>query len=509
MLLNDHQITLFYFFDTLCEPHSICQKDIKQALPPFTLTGRQDTVIWEQHTYNLGRDLIKPIHMLFHNKHNRQIQSWQLRAPLLQQLNHDRGANTLQLFFRQSAIQRLGQAGQTQANKPATVQLVLKKILYHQFQTGSGVASVSLEIKMDHYTDHQALLLETLHSLARFNQIKLPGCKQKISLGELIRQLLQARTANSSRLKRIASVLNSLFQGKATPARTLAKSYRRVYTHCYLQIRQDQQDELENYKKLLKKISLHHVNDYHTSEDGHSLEIIQEFDNILHGIAQEGAASLLLLKPDSPEFLRDYKNKTLQPAYIPIHLLCFHTEHALHQLAAHMPAWSQQQKQLEHDQHSLLLFQLHYFHPVVSRISTHNLVYDAINKIKKLDKQHHSLDQKSQIISRLISARRQYNYCKIAAFGVAAASYLTSFSIIKESMEAAQEWHSLKTSLPQLAETLHHYTGTISLTGSLLAGIIIYLLVRRHCPYTQGNHAHSATHHALEALHKRHPLQHK
>jgi hypothetical protein len=173
--------------------------------------------------------------------------------------------------------------------------------------------------------------------------------------------------------------------------------------------------------------------------------------------------------------------------------------------------------ELEQYQLQLLNFELNFFHPVISLIEAHNYLYHSLIKVKHLDQQHAQITANSQTISQLIADNiqqqkdkqaneRNCRYCKIAQIGVAAAAYLTSFSIIKEALDVVQHDHWFATSCLVCTQYLQHHIGVTSLVGAILAALITYYLARRHCAHAAQHHAHGPADHAYHAVHTIHRL---
>lgn len=477
--INDHRITLFYFFNHHCPIQDISDKNLAQ-LPLIKSQGKP---LWEAHKYNLSKDLISPIHQLFH-KQNKSITSWQFNKQNLRQLNQSQ----ITLTLRNRSQQRLKQ----NQDSTAPIQLSLEQLLHHQFSSGFSITSLELKLHCNKQAPTLLQLNESVAALARFNKLQLKDNNSDYTLGQLI-QLLHGETSSEKEKK----------ENKA----------KRVYTHSYIQIKNQSLLEEQQSQDIINRLALHYTSDYQLKNTQGRVEIIQDYHNVSHAFALEGSSTLVQLQEDSPEILQDYKNKVIRPAQQPIHLLAFHLENAMQQYQQLTSYWINQPQKLKKDakilsdiENQLRNFKLNFFYPIISRINSHNQMQQKLYHIKQLDTQFNHLGKNTEMINQLIKQQHQTRYCKLASFGIAAAGYLTSFSIIKEGIEALNEWQAFKQAAPHIAENLHHYTRSISLGESLITFFIIWFFARRHCKHSD-HHSHSASHHALEALHKRHPLE--
>ncbi len=477
--INDHRITLFYFFDHHCPVENLNSNSITF---PVSFSAKPQP-LWENHSYNLNKDLISSIHQLFHYN-NHSIKSWHFSKQYLRSVNQ---AN-IQLQLRKRSKQRLQQTQDDEKNTASSIRLIFEQLLHHKFRSGFSIACLELKL-----SSKQQLTLtqlnETVSALARFNKLKLNNSNNTYSLGQLIR----------------------LLHGESTSEKDKAK---RVYTHSYLQTNNNTPFTEQHSQDIISRLALHYTSDYQIKNTQGRVETIDDYHNVTHALAQEGSATLVQLNSnDAPEILKNYKNAVIRPAHQPIHLLAVHLENAMQQYQKLTSYWINQPKKLKKHthiladiEHQLRNFRLNFFHPIISHINSHNQMQQKLYRVKQLDAQFNHLGKNTDIISQLIKHQHQTRYCKLASFGVAAAGYLTSFSIIKEGIESLNEWQILKQAAPHITENLHHYTRSLSLVGSLIIFLCIWIIAHRHCKHSD-HHSHGASHHALEALHKRHPLE--
>ncbi len=477
--LHDNRITLFYFFNHHCPVDSLKSSALVDESPLHT-NPKQTQLLWQNHAYNLSKDFIPPIHDLFHKHPDAAIQTWQLEKQQQRKLNQCK----LILVPGKTSQQRL-----QQEHSQPIICLNIERLLHHRFKTGFSVASLELRVVIDQQQPDIQQLTESLYALSRLNKISIKNNKTPLTLGQIIRQLHGEETTGS-------------------------KKTDRVYSHAYIQIKNNPTPLNETHlRSIITQLSFHYTSDYQPKDTIDRLEFIQDYNNIMHGLAQEGSAAVVQINESSPELLKDYKNKVIRPVHLPIHLLSFHLEHALHQYQRLVHQWTDdpsdhknKAKQLSAAEHQLLNFKLNFFYPVISHINSHNQLQKKLNKVKQLEAQHAQLGQNIETLNQLIKHHHQSRYCRIASFGIAAAGYLTSFSIIKEGLESLHEWEKLAEIAPHLSELIHHFPNSISLAGSLAITLAILIIVYRHCKHSDHHH-HGAAHHALEALHKRHPLE--
>lgn len=423
--INDHRITLFYFFDHHCPVENLKSNSI---IFPASFSAKPQP-LWENHSYNLSKDLVSPIHQLFHNNNN-SIKSWHFSKKYLRSINQE----NIQLQLRKRSKQRLQQTQDDEKNTASSIRLIFEQLVHHKFRSGFSIACLELKL-----SSKQQLTLtqlnETVSALARFNKLKLNNSNNTYSLGQLIRLLHGESTSENKKEKEKA---------------------KRVYTHSYIQICQKNLlDEVQS-QQIISQLALRYTSDYQANNTQGRLETIDDYHNVSHALAQEGSATLVQLNQnDAPEILKNYKNAVIRPAHQPIHLLAVHLENAMQQYQKLTSYWINQPKKLKKHthilakiEHQLRNFRLNFFHPIISHINSHNQIQQKLYRVKQLDAQFNHLGKNTDIISQLIKHQHQTRYCKLASFGVAAAGYLTSFSIIKEGIESLNEWQILKQAAP-------------------------------------------------------------
>lgn len=515
--ITDNSITLFYFFNTHADIDQLNYKILKSiGLPDRIHQGIDDQLktqeLWKKKPYNITRDIKENIHELFHsNDEIKPINTWELNKLAIKLINGKQvdkkkekeeaqqgyAVSGLALELSKLAQKRLSKCEETDANP----QLQLQNILYHQFKTGFAVVTVELSVSSKNLS--HIVINEAVYALARFSKLVWRNAQQEVerikdqkqySLGDLVRDLLASEKS---------------------------KNYKRVYTHCYIQFKGTGTTEMTGY---LKKLALHYNDEYDLSNEIKNIESIQDFKNVIHILSQEGASTGIAVTENSPEYLLEYKNKVIRPAHMPIHLLIFHAEKAMEQYQINSHVWLTESEpeptflnQLQEYQRQLLNFELNFFYPVISDINAHNRLYHNLIKVKQLEQQHKKLSSNNQTISQIIIDneqqkadeiinRRNKIYCKIAQIGVAAAGYLTSFSIFKETLDIIKDEGWLSDTWPVLARFLDHHAGAINLVSASVIAIAIFIFTWRRCTCAESPHKHTPTDHANHINHLWHFL---
>jgi hypothetical protein len=513
-LITDHNITLFYFFNKHVDLGRLDSKTlIIDGLPKRIKQQIENQLktrnLWKKQAYNITRDIKENIHELFHSKQeSAPITTWELNKLVIKLLNDkqaskEKGARQAQEDYAISGLalelSKVAQKRLVSSNEPDTSpQLSLQNILYHQFKTGFAVATIELSVNNKKLS--LQLINEAVYALARFNKLIWRSRQGEIedqnqySLGDLIRGLL-------------ASEKN--------------KFYKRVYTHSYIQFKES---AIEDVKEYLNKIARHYNDEYNLSNETKSIESIQGYNNVIHFLAQEGASTGVIVTEDSPEYLLEYTNKVIRPVHIPIHLLIFHAEKAMEEYQINSQIWLNDSAppsafldQLQQYQRQLINFELNFFYPVISNIDMHNRLYLKLIKVKRLEQQHKKLSNNNKIISQIIIENEQQKasaiinnrnriYCQIAQIGVAAAGYLTSFSIIKETLKVikGEDWWG--NACPILISYLDHHSGVISLVGASVIAVVVYLFTWHRCACAETHNKDTPVEHVDHINHLLHFL---
>ena len=324
--------------------------------------------------------------------------------------------------------------------------LKIRSLRYYAFSTGFGVAVADVGLK--NQTISRTLLLETVHSLTRFNtlvwrQAEGPDAAEPgpdSSMGLLVRGLLNCAPQS--------------------------KPHDRVFAHTCARLL-DCPDDRHMADELALRLARHYTDDYQLGDDPDETVYLGDFHNVRHCVANEGTATLVMGAENDPEHVKDYFNKVTKTAHLPILLMNFHAEQALQRFMENTGIWltgrnaggladdaktAARLEELARQRRLLVNFDLHFFYPVISRINTHNCLHRAIMKIKRLNEQHAIVSRNTRLISGLMISdqktrerkaqnRLRLRYCRLAAWGAAAVVYLTVFSIAKEGLDVwLGEW---------------------------------------------------------------------
>ena len=507
MCIEEIRINLFYFFSDGPDPDQIdasklCLPLPEQLLPALQTPQIKEAAIWKRKPLTMAGDLLPNIRQLFAKGEHQAVETWGLHTDLLKLINGStrllkKGEKPLVLTLNLAdvACKRLGKAG----CKLEAPRITIEGVQYHRFRTGLGVAIV--DIGLGNTDIPMELLQESIHALTRINTIdwhvdegkELPVCvltnhqiKKAPTMGKLVRGLLGCNTSSSG---------------------------TRVYSHTFLRMLPGVDND--TVEKQLVYLARHYTQDYQFSGDLGETTLFRDFENVLHCVANEGMATAVMVDSD-PEFLVGYYNKVSRPAHLPICLLNYHAEYAIQHFMSRAGVWFEAGKvpklelsEMLEQQRFLINFDNHFFSPVVSKINTHNRLHRAMQRIKYLDQQHQIVSRTTKLINSLIMAEqkaieagvikeRNLRYCKLSTWGIAAAAYLTVFSIVSETLEVLEtEW--LVGHVPGWME---HGGGSISLFLAISISLGSLVFGWRRCNSQQKEqHEDKLTEEVLEFLH--------
>ena len=499
------RITLFYFFARAPDPHANYWHTLSPLLPEALLSNQDhrkalnESLFWAPTSPNITSDFLPNLTGLFRPGRHQAIETWQLNTLVLSLLNGDLRSNRDQasvlkpvIHLSPAACRRLEAAG----CEVLAPRFHFADIHYHRFRTGMGVLVVELRLTTSPLPS--LMLNEALHALTRFNAV---GWEANCSPRHL-----------SNKERRLAPSLGLVV--RALLGDNASEKHWRVFSHVYVRLPSDAAVKDDDLVHLAR----HYTSDYHLGGDTGETVLMRDFDDVLHCIANEGLATVVLADTDAPSFLQDYYNKATRPAHLPIALLNFHSEQALQHYLAETAVWLEKERvpqmslsAMAEQQRTLINFDTHFFLPVISRINTHNRMHRAIQQVKHLDQQHQMVARFTHLLSALIEARqraraskknaeRSLRYCRLAAWGVGAAAYLTVFSIAREILELGEkEW------FPGAVPTwLERWSGTIGFSAAIGIGIISLLTALARCRHKHKDSNEDLADELLDILHIHH-----
>ena len=505
MTVEETHINLFYFFERAPDPQHGYWKELAKVLPQALLPEDHSEAsgnfpFWEQASPTLSEDLLPNITGLFQPGDKQAIETWALKSHVLALINGarrarggDKPALAPVIYLSPVACRRL-EAGGCEVAAP---RLLIQHVFYYRFRTGMAVVMVDLRLTNNHVTG--GLLQEAVHALTRFNAL---GWQEYDS------PMPTLSTRERNEAPTMGAVVRALLGCKS-------QKHRRVYSHVYARV----SAKAAKPDDYLVHLARHYTSDYRFSGEMGETILMGDFENVRHCIANEGMATLVLTDDSSPEFITDYYNKVTQQAHLPICLLNYHAEHAIQHFMSRATVWLEGGKpprldssEMLEQQRNLVNFDSHFFLPVVSKINTHNRLHRGMQKIKYLDQQHQVVSRMTQLINSLMMAerksmeaevirRRNLTYCRWSTWGIAAAAYLTVFSIVSETLEVLEEeW--LVGHVPGWME---HWGGSISLFLAIAVSLISLAWGWRRCNSQQEEeHEDELTEKVLEFLHIHH-----
>ncbi len=280
------------------------------------------------------------------------------------------------------------------------------------FRTGWIILVAELSIVLDAQTAvTPAWLEETLASLSKINDLSWNDPSQdeihempKFSLGQLVQGL--------------AGIINHKSLGK------------RVYSACYLQF--DHFPDPEKLNLWLTRLSRHYTSAYNLVENPSNLLDVKDFNTVGHRYSLEGSCSYCIAEDiPSNQHLKKYLINSFKPNYLPITLLAVHEYTHLVELTNSSSFWpSLKGKKLDdlnkltELRDAILHFRLCFRYSMVSRISMHNQVNQALRTVMGLDNMLNELDNDTSEINAFLEQRnneqlnRQFYWVSMLAAGL-------------------------------------------------------------------------------------------
>nr|WP_321482175.1 DUF2975 domain-containing protein [uncultured Cohaesibacter sp.] len=369
-VLSDHQITSFHIFkqeyenppastlnalafDTaeLSEPRdqqfdrskpSSVKCWVPPKLRPGLLIGKlQHKPIWQEDQPSFGESFHMPVRNLLNGEQKDRCRVWRLSNDTLDWFRKGRiyPENTpieekreysLAIPISDRGRQRLkNEMPEEQdfppelifvdgANEKSTLYipiLLTNGLLFH-FATGRVICQLSIQIKKIkglEITD--TLLTEVNDVVSRF--AKLDWIEKPLGNNAKDNPQLQSHILENATFT-LGQLAARLLLGST--AETQASF--RTYTHSYAQLAPTENiPDKSSLTEIGVRLARQYTCDYMTSADSKLCEIVSDFDNIVHTVAREGAASIVY---PTTKFLEKFKKDPLEKSYLPIIVLNIH-----------------------------------------------------------------------------------------------------------------------------------------------------------------------------------------
>ena len=389
-------------------------------------------------------DLCRPIEDLFGGRRSDLLGWWTLgeRAMALiedaglyeQSVAPDRRtAKDLTLLFdRKRARERID----AQLGASASYHLFLKidGVELLQFRTRIGLVKVEARVERpDRMPLTPAELIETVASLSRFNRLQWrlrsrdpisPGAPldgPKFSLGSLVRTLIGQAFGREQEGARVFTY--TIARSTNSPAQATAE-------------------------RFAMQLARQYTEDHAAVATSSTIFMVQEFENVRHCCAVEGAATLISDDAHTaigtvPEFISQIYETTIRRNYLPIVLLNLHERTELLDLSTESAFWPDTRcfhqdtlQRLEAIRDRSLKLRICYSFAEVSEISIHNDFNRAIRKAFALDRMLSELNQKvievDGFLRQMDFQQSQARFRWPGIFGAAALAGLSAFTILKE-----------------------------------------------------------------------------
>ena len=320
-----------------------------------TLTGKYlDVPIWKLDPRALGRDYYTPLQRLVSGKQPDRCRTYGLTddgkrlfkdaslyeagTPATERYRH-----RLALRFTSAALERLKRAlpagisipdrllrdkdakgreeavkGPDEAEKEFFLPIRLSDVFVYHFATDRLICQLRLEPeKMEDFPMTSALLAEIVDSVGRFP--KLAWCELPppiLKLGDSPTLLEKPEFSLGSLVARLLFGADGQIE---TPFRT--------FTHTYAQVTPDgAETDHQSLRQLGARLARQYNSDYALSEKASGIHMVSDFDNLVHVMSREGAATVIDPRTEGAgvEFLDEYRHKALEPAYLPLVALNLH-----------------------------------------------------------------------------------------------------------------------------------------------------------------------------------------
>ena len=228
----------------------------------------------------------------------------------------ERRSHELILHLPKPAAARLSKAGLetkavTNSGNAHDLRLRIERAELFHFRTGVVVTMATLEVQgLDKGGQIAAAeLQEAVYAIARF-----PCLHWRVARGPDSGAIVNIEPFS------LADVIRSLAQGGEAQTR---KS-RRTFTHTFLRF--DDPLEEEVHRGLGTRLARHYTDDYAIADNMADLVRVQDFATVSHWLSREGACSIV--RPGElssmPDFLKDFRQATLEENYLPIAILNLH-----------------------------------------------------------------------------------------------------------------------------------------------------------------------------------------
>jgi hypothetical protein len=462
--LAEHGCYLFYPVRLKAEFDKDLNRTLGDLLPSAARTGESDAAswvpadtrstlvgerlgqkVWQPAAIEIGSDLHPHIRRLLGAEGGdgeaagarayrltdpaRRLLSGQLLSYPREMPADQRRPKSLELDLRSVAVKRI--ANRLGAEPGCTLYLDVAELRLVRFRTSHAILLAELTFRRsDGKPLHPCWVVEAIHGLARVHTLRWRMHDKTV---------LQDPAEFT-----FVDIVRSLAGDVQSRERA-----RRVFTATYARF--DEAADPSAVQRLAVQLSRHYTDDYRMREALPGIELVSDFENVLHAFALEGCATLVNASPANDgrtvDFLRTYKTQTYESHYLPIILLVFHEFMTLVHLSNDSSFWPELERRngdplarLEDLRDRFLKFRLCYRLSHVSHISMHNATNRALRKVLDLDAMAEDLRRDTAEIDAFLreaaAKRTEERFRWGSIIGGAGLAWLTTFTIFKEIGEA-------------------------------------------------------------------------
>lgn len=331
-----------------------------------------------------------------------------LRSAAIERLSRVDGLSRLQAFVQTDAGGK--------ANEKLILPLKIHDLILYHFATNRVVCSFQLELDLEEGTIASALLTEAVDHCGRFADLAWVKEEKFLEPGNF-----QTRYET---IMPNGFTVGALISSLVTGSKGVSEYTSRTFTHTYAQIAPASPEATNvGYKALGAVLARQYNSDYAFSDQAKGVEFVTDFDNVVHVVAREGAATIVdpltngVVVPALKNFIGSFTQSYLPLSVLNLHQLARSLEisaksHLDVEITDTLPSSSadaeRQTKeivtrwsQLQRDMSSLVT---RYRFRQVSSISMHNRFHDAMRRVLSLDVLESQLSGDLQEISSEVQA---------------------------------------------------------------------------------------------------------
>lgn len=317
---------------------------VPERLIPGVLDHYCDEPIFEETVKPQGSDLYLPAHRLVSGELPERCRVYRLSQRMLDLFNkgdlyhatkpEKRFGHRLALILPRLATVR-AQSGETkgasymvtETKTPKTpkgcliVPIRIVELVVYHFATDRVVCQLALEaMPVNGVQPSSALLTEIAAQCGRF---------PKLAWQEITPSILRSKSDSSvgQLISMPEFTIGTLLARLLSGSHGHAQRTFRTYTYTFMQVDDgDSETSKQGLVDFGARLARHYTGDYALSSDAKNVETVSDFDNVVHVLAREGAATVIDPRTNSQtvSFLKDYVSVALEASYLPILVLNLH-----------------------------------------------------------------------------------------------------------------------------------------------------------------------------------------